>query len=60
MADIEAIKYVSQLDGFMVIRYQVFMMNLVLSVDLINNQFGVIIGFRVLYPYLLSKLKANE
>jgi len=60
MADIEAIKYVSQLDGFMVIRYQVFMMNLVLSVDLINNQFGVIIGFRILYPYLLSKLKANE
>jgi len=59
MADIEAIKGVSQLDGCIMIKYQVFMTNLILSLDLINNQFGVTIGFKVLYPYLLSKLMSR-
>ena len=54
MADIEAIKGVSQLDD------QVFMTNLILSLDLINNQFEVTIGFKKLYPTLLSKLETNE
>ena len=60
MADIEATKCVIQLDGCMVIRYQVFMMNLVLSLDLINNQFGVTIDFKELYPHLLTKLEAKD
>ena len=44
----------------MVIRYQVFMTDLILFFDLVDNQFGVTISFKVLYPYLLSELKANE
>ena len=44
----------------MMIRYQVIMTNLILSFDLIYNQFRVTIGFKVLYPYLLSELEANE
>ena len=60
MVDIEAIKCVSQLDGCMVIRYQVFMTNLVLFLDLINNQFEVTISFKVLYSHLLSEPEANE
>jgi len=44
----------------MVMGYQVFMMNLILSFDLVDNQFGVTISLKVLYPHLLSELKANE
>ena len=44
----------------MVIKYQVFMADLILSFDLVDNQFGVTISFKVLYPYLLSELEANE
>ena len=48
MANVEAIKYVSQLHGCQVLWYQVFMMNLILSFDLIDNQFGVTIDFKIL------------
>jgi len=34
--------------------------DLILSFDLVDNQFGVTISFEVLYPHLLSELKANE
>jgi len=44
----------------MVIRYQVFMPNLILSLDLVDDQFGVTISFKVPYPHLLSELKADE
>jgi len=44
----------------MVIKYQVFITNLILSFDLVDNQFGVTISFKILYPYLLSELEANE
>ena len=44
----------------MVIRYQVFMLNLILSLDLVDDQFGVIVNFKVPYPHLLSELEANE
>ena len=37
MADVEAIKCVRQLDDCIVIRYQVFKTNLILSLDLINS-----------------------
>ena len=36
------------------------MMNLVLSFDLADNQFGVTISFMVLYPHLLSELEATD
>ena len=60
MADIEAIKCVSQFNGCLVIRYQVFMTNLILLLDLINNQFGVTIGFKVLYSHSLGELEVNK
>jgi len=60
MTNIEAIKYVSQLNDYMVIRYKVFMTNLILSLDLINLQLEITIGFEIFYPHSLSKLKANE
>jgi len=44
----------------MMIRYQVFMMDLILSFNLVDNQLGVTISFKVLYPHLLSELEANE
>jgi len=40
MVNIKAIKCVSQFNGCMVIRYQVFVTKLVLSFDLIDNQLG--------------------
>jgi len=44
----------------MVIRYQVFLRNLILSFDLVGNQYGVTISFEVLHLHLLSELEANE
>jgi len=60
MADVEANKCVSQLDGCMTIRYHVFMVNLILSFDLINDQLRVTIGFEIFYPHLLSEFEGNE
>ena len=62
MANVEAIKYVSQLNGIgcMVIKYQIFMTNLMLSFDLIDNQFGITIGFKILYLHLSDELQANK
>jgi len=36
------------------------MTNLILSFDLIDDQFGVIVGFKVLYHHLSGELEANE
>ena len=60
MANIEAIKCVGQLDGCMVIMYQVFIPDLILSFDLIADQLRVTIGLKIFHPHLLSKLEANE
>ena len=60
MADVEAIKCVSQLDGCIMIRYQIFMSSLIFSFDLIDDQLGVTIGFEICDPHLLSELEANE
>jgi len=35
-------------------------MDLILSFDLVDNQFVVTISFKVLYPHLLSKLETND
>ena len=59
MANVEAVKCVSQLNGCLVIRYQVFMTNLILSFDLIDNQFGVTVGFKILYSHLSGESEAN-
>ena len=60
MADIEVIKCVCQLNGCLVIRYQVFMMNLILFFDLIGNQLGVTVGLKISYPHLSGKLEADK
>ena len=60
MTDVEAIKCISQLNGCMVIRYQVFMTDLIFTLDLVDDQFGVTISFKLPYPHLLSELEANE
>ena len=36
------------------------MVNLILSFDLINNQFRVTVGFKIFYPHLSGKLEGNE
>ena len=60
MADIKAIKLFSQFNAYMVIRYQVFMTNHILSFDLIGNQFGVTVGVEILYLHLSGGLETNE
>jgi len=58
MAD-EAVKCVSQLNGCLVIRYQVFITNLILSFDLTDNQLEVTVSFNILYPQLSGELETN-
>jgi len=41
----------------MVIRYQVFVPNLVFSFDLIDDQLWVTISFKVSYPHFMSELR---
>ena len=58
MTDIEAFK--CQLNGCMVIRYEVFITNLIFTLDLVDDQLEIAISFKILYPHLLSDLEANE
>ena len=60
MTDVEAFKCIIQLNGCMVIRYEVFMTDLIFTLDLVDDQLGIAISFKVLYPHLLSELEANE
>ena len=60
MTDVEAFKRISQLNSCMVMRYEVFMMDLIFTLDLVDDQLGIAISFKVLYPHLLGELKANE
>ena len=60
MTNIEAFKCISQLNGWMMIRYKVFMANLIFTLDLVDDQLGIAISFKVLYPYLLSEWEANK
>ena len=60
MTDIEAFKCISQLNGCMVIRYEVFVMDFIFTLDLVDDQLEIALSFKVLYPHLLGELKANE
>ena len=60
MTDIEDFKCISQLNGCMVIRYEVFITNLIFTLDLVDDQLGIAISFKVFYPRLLAELEANE
>jgi len=44
----------------MMIRYEVFMTDLIFTLDLVEDQLGIAISFKVLYPHLLRELQANE
>ena len=43
----------------MMIRYEVFMADLIFTLDLVDDQLGIAKSFKELYPHLLSKLEAN-
>jgi len=60
MTDIEAFKYISQLNGCMMIRYEVFMVDLIFTLNLVDDQLGIAISFKILYPHLLSEVEAND
>ena len=60
MTDIETFKYISQLNGCMVIRYEVFMTDLIFTLDLVDDQLKISISFKIFYSHLLSELEANE
>ena len=60
MTDVEAFKWISQLNNCMVIRHEVLITELIFTLDLVNDQLGITISFKVLYPLLLSELEANK
>ena len=60
MTDVVAFKCISHLNGCIVVKYEVIMTDLIFTLDLVNDQFGVTISFKVPYPQLLSELEANE
>ena len=41
MTDVEAFKCSSQLNGYMMIRYEVFMADLIFTLDLVDDQLGI-------------------
>ena len=44
----------------MMIRYEVFMADLIFTLDLIDDQIGITISFKVMHPHLLNELETNE
>ena len=57
--NVKAFKCCSQLNGYIVIRYEVFMADLIFTFDLVDDQLGIPISFKVSYPHLLSKLELS-
>jgi len=60
MTDVEAFECISQLNGCMMIRYEVFMADLIFTLNLVDDQLRIVISFKILYPHLLSEVEANE
>ena len=60
MTDVETFKCISQLNDCMVIRNEIFITDLIFTLDLVDNQIGITICFKLLYFHLLSELEANE
>ena len=42
------------------IKYEVFMVDLIFTLNLVDDQLGIAISFKILYPHLLSEVEANE
>ena len=60
VADIEAVKCISQLNGYLIVLYQIVMTYFIFPFDLIDNHLGITIGFLVLQPHFPSKLEADK
>ena len=60
MTDVEGFEYISQLNDCMMIRYKIFMADLIFTLNLVDDQLGITISFKILYPHLLSEVEANE
>ena len=60
MTNIEAYECFSQLNDCMMIWYEVFMVDLIFTLNLVDDQLGIAISFKILYPHLLSEVEAND
>jgi len=60
MTGVEAFECNSQLNSCMMIRYEVFMADLIFTLNLVDDQLRIAISFKILYPHLLSEVEANE
>ena len=58
--DAEAFECISELNGCMMIRYEVFIADLIFTLNLVDDQLRITISFKKLYPHLLRKVEANE
>ena len=56
MVDVETFKCISQLNGFMVIRYEVFMTNLIFTLDLVDDQLGIAIKLPSIVPLFVERV----
>jgi len=52
MTDVEAFECISQLNGCMMIRYEIFMADLIFTLNLVDDQLRIVISFKILYPHL--------
>ena len=60
MVDEKAIKLFYQFNCRLMVGYQVFIADLIFSPDLINNELGGSVRFKVLDSYFLRKLNSDE
>ena len=44
----------------MVIRFEIFMTDLIFTLNLVDDQLGIAISIKILYPHLLSEVEAND
>ena len=44
----------------MMIRYKIFMADLIFTLNLVDDQLGITISFKISHPHLLRELEANE
>ena len=56
MTDVEAFKYISQLNDSMVIRHEVFMTDLIFTLDLVDDQLGIAIKLPGIVPLFVERV----
>ena len=60
MVDVESSKLLNHVDGYVVIGYQVFMSDCVLSAKLVDDEFWITICFEMLDTNLFCKLRSDQ